>query len=340
MPHSGSFCNQPGHNIRSCSDPRIWQLWQSLVVTFLIPKIGSLFTIHDKWTILGFLSSEYPEDVVRATAYRLTKKNYGQASYVQHHYRNDLFDYLIVQLESISVLPADMLDQWISMFTRETVPIEEPVPMQVEDPDSVTWIEDRIPAPIVVEPSYPIIDAFMLCLETQSDLQEHFECAICQEDTPILDCNTTNCGHSFCHKCITHHMVIKGKQRPPCPLCRTLITSLEIKDVEHFSDVENTFGRTACIIKDCVNSIFPELEPLSYRVMSHNGLIDMIIDKVNNDHLSHSVYSSKTILEQAETLWRYIWTNGIGEDHDISYEEFLQGMDTAMRNLENMPDII
>jgi len=343
-----SFCKQSGHNIRTCSDPRIWQLWQSLVVTFLIPKIGSVFTIQDKWTILGFLSSEYPEDTVRATAYRFTQKNHGFASYVQHHYRNELFDYMIMQLEIASALPTDMLTEWIGIFARDSphveevapLQVEEAAPLQVEDPDTVTWIEDRNPTPIHVDPSYPIITPIMICLETQSELQELIECVICQEDKPLLDSNTTNCGHSFCHGCITQHMAIKGKQRPPCPLCRAPITSLEIKDIEHFCDVENQFGQTACIIKDCANRAFPGSDPLSYMMISHCGLIDSIINQLDDEDLLKLVYSKDTILGQAETLWRYMWTNGIGDHHyhDISYEEFMQGMNASMRNLENMPD--
>ena len=361
-----SFCKRSGHNIRSCSDPRIWQLWQTLVVNFLIPKIGSEFTIQDRWTIIGFLDCEYPEDVVRATAYQLTKKNHGTASYVQHHYRTDLVNHLIFQLEHASALPADMLDEWIGMFKRDPTHIEDPV---IEDPviedqdpdsiiwiedtngaeqtfddiDSITWFEDRTPTPIPVEPSFPIIEATMLCLETQEELGKLIECVICQEDKPLLDCNTTNCGHSFCHGCITKHIESKGKQRPPCPLCRTPITSLEIKDIENFEKINHNFGRAASILKDCLNRVLGYQTPPSFWG-THFELISFIISELDiiqyDEQLSHSVYSQDTNLERAETLWRYMSIKGIDNECDISYEEFVQGMNTAMRNLENMPDII
>jgi Zinc finger, C3HC4 type (RING finger) len=356
MPHC-SYCRNPGHNIRSCNDPSIWALWKSLIVTFLIPKIGSAFTIQDKWSILGFLSSEYSEDTVRAACIGITRKNHGSASYVQHHHRNDLYNYMVDLLRNISDQPVERRTYWISRFTgelrtetEEANPINDEVDVliqnevDIEDPDSVTWIEDRTPMPITVEPSFPIINPIMLCLETHSELQTLVECAICQEDKPTLDSNTTNCGHSFCHGCITRHIESKGKRTPPCPLCRTPITSLEIKDVENFCSIEHRFGRTASILKDCIDRIF--LDPdFGWAVLTHKQIIDIIVSELTDQYYPssmHEVDSMNTDQEKAEALWRYLWIRGIGDHHhrDISYEEFVQGMNTAMQHLENMPDLI
>lgn len=321
-----SFCKQSGHNIRSCTDPRIWQLWQSLVVTFLIPKIGSVFTMQDHWTILGFLSLEYPEEIVRAVSIRYTHKNYGTANYVQHHYRNDLFNYMMSQLDIVSRMTSDMRDDWISMFTQvaQETQIEDP---DIVDQDIVTWFEDRTPTPIEVVPSYPIVEAMMLCLETQSELQELVECVICQQEKPVIGFNTTNCGHSYCHDCSIKHIASKGKERAPCPLCRTLITSLSIKDVDNFDDIDHIFGRTACILKDCLRRVFPDSNTNSYMMWTHIDLINHITDELDSihsqQHLSHLVYSKNTDLERAEALWRYLWTRGIGEQQpDIDFDNF------------------
>ena len=354
MPTCCSYCHNSGHNIRSCNDPRIWELWRSLVVTFLIPKIvsESVFTTQDKWMILGYLSVEYPENTVRAASIGIARKNHGTASYVQHHYRNHLFMHMVDLLHKILNQPIERRRCWINRFTdelqvevEETNPIDDEVDAlvqeaEVEDPVSVTWIEDRNPTPIVVEPNYPIIEATIFCIETESELQEVIECAICQEDKKTLECDTTNCGHSFCHDCITQHMTIKGRQRPPCPLCRTPITSLAVKDIENFSDTENKFGRTACILKDCVECIFTD----SYQMFnwSHREIIDIIAyELMKTQHPIHTIDNVDTDLEKAEVIWRYLWANGINlDDSDITYEEFLQGMNTSMSNIENMPDVI
>ena len=285
-----SYCKNPGHNIRTCSDPRIWELWKSLMVIFVIPKIGSEFTTYDKWTILGFLSSEYPEDTVRANTIRLTHKNYGTASFVQHHYRNDLFYYMADELKSVSSLPIDMRNRWVDIFTQQT--------------------EHEIPTPIPVEASFPIIEAIML---SESEVQEVVECAICQEEKTVLDYNTTNCLHSFCHDCITKHIASKGKERPCCPLCRTPIISLTISNSEHFISITEQFGETACILKDCMDRLFSE----QHFELCHKEMIDIILYEFINDHkLIEKIENTHTLLDKAKEIWRY------------TFEEFVD--DTTM----------
>jgi hypothetical protein len=206
------------------------------------------------------------------------------------------------------------------------------------------WFEDRTPSPIEVVPSYPIIEATMLCLETQNELQQCIECVICQEDKPILDCNTINCGHSFCHGCITKHINSKGKDRPSCPLCRTPIISLQIKDIENFQNFEHNFGRIGNILKDCVTRVMG-YQPQSAFDGTHLDFINFIVDELDrieyDEQVSKLVYSKDNDLERAEALWRYLWEKGVGENSDISYTEFVRGIDEDMIyavNILDMPD--
>jgi hypothetical protein len=55
------------------------------------------------------------------------------------------------------------------------------------------------------------------------DILEKQTCCICME----TDCNSrlTNCNHAFCQTCITEHT---KRTTNGCPLCRTIISSIEI----------------------------------------------------------------------------------------------------------------
>ena len=147
---------------------------------------------------------------------------------------------------------------------------------------------------------------------------------------------------------------MKGRQRASCPLCRTPINTLEIKDVENCSDIENKFGRTACILKDCVDRLWPEPGRTLYHSVDKN--IVFIMDELHKRNMTiHALENSMTILEKAEMIWRNLWIKGIGEvydnddydpyddnednDDDITFEEFARGIEESREQLANIPDI-
>ena len=69
------------------------------------------------------------------------------------------------------------------------------------------------------------------------------QCSICLEDNPLSCCVSTNCNHDFCKTCMMgtiQSRMHKLDEAPPCPLCRTSISKLNMTntyDVQQFSDV-------------------------------------------------------------------------------------------------------
>jgi ssRNA-specific RNase YbeY (16S rRNA maturation enzyme) len=107
-------------------------------------------------------------------------------------------------------------------------------PMSLEEIGSyqIVWDEPQ-ETPIV---SYTQIEPMMLCLETAEELSAVFECTVCLEEKSAIHFDTTNCGHSFCHSCICHHLDT-SKNGSTCPNCRTMIRTLEVKDAENYDDI-------------------------------------------------------------------------------------------------------
>jgi len=335
MPRLCSHCSQPGHYCGTCPGTLndINNYWNTLVHIFIVPKIGSVFSLQDKWMIYGYFVEN--ERWMSSTCNRMTNSISPSSRWARRH----LFEYMCRQLEHVSSLSPHMRNQWILQQRGETV----------EDPD---FVEDRTPTPIQVVTSYPIIDATILNLETEEELREPMECVICQEDKPTLNFNTTNCGHTFCHPCIKRHIGSKGKQKPSCPLCRTPITSLETKDVENFRDVIHCFGQTASILKDCMARLgvigySPNNEEPFGPYTHHQLMADLsriLHDEFDTDERDRKtlsdVFKQNTDLEKVVALWRYLWTRGIGDDDDdVTYEDFVAGMDNGNGTIVNLPDV-
>jgi len=120
-----------------------------------------------------------------------------------------------------------------------------------DDPNDITHFAYYDRTPMTVEelntiwdiPDYhPMIEPLILCLETARELSELKECVVCLDEKTAIHFDTTNCGHSFCHDCICHHLDT-SKNGPTCPNCRTMICTLEVKDIENYDDIVKRYGK-------------------------------------------------------------------------------------------------
>lgn len=99
--------------------------------------------------------------------------------------------------------------------------------------------DEFIPLTSNVKISTHLIEPLLLCTESADELGQYSECPICfEEDINILDINTTYCQHSFCHSCIMKHLRIKND----CPLCRSTVRTLQVRQSEHYDEVMKAFG--------------------------------------------------------------------------------------------------
>ena len=87
------------------------------------------------------------------------------------------------------------------------------------------------------------IEPIMTRLYTESELREVKQCPICYEETPEIHLMHTNCNHTFCNTCITTHLETeRNKRHPHCPMCRTTITTMNIKSITLFDEFSNRYN--------------------------------------------------------------------------------------------------
>lgn len=86
---------------------------------------------------------------------------------------------------------------------------------------------------------YPI-HLLYLCSESDNQLAENNDCAICYETTTLLNSCTFNCNHKFCGTCIKNILTLhncKQSNLPTCALCREPITSIIIKNPDIYNNI-------------------------------------------------------------------------------------------------------
>lgn len=87
------------------------------------------------------------------------------------------------------------------------------------------------------------IEPIMTRLYTESELREVKQCPICYDETPEIHFMTTNCNHTFCNTCITTHLETeRNKRHPHCPMCRSTITTMNIKSITLFDEFSNRYN--------------------------------------------------------------------------------------------------
>jgi len=88
------------------------------------------------------------------------------------------------------------------------------------------------------------INVSILCTETAHELQQHHDCPICYGDeVRSIEIVTTGCNHEFCAYCISRHIEERThNQKACCPMCRTEISSLSVKDVELHGELTEKFS--------------------------------------------------------------------------------------------------
>ena len=87
------------------------------------------------------------------------------------------------------------------------------------------------------------IQPIMTRLYRESELREIKQCPICYDETPEIHFMTTNCNHTFCNTCITTHLETeRNKRHPHCPMCRSTITTMDIKSITLFDEFSNRYN--------------------------------------------------------------------------------------------------
>ena len=131
----------------------------------------------------------------------------------------------------------------MQLLSKIHIFLKEQFDAWLQDQRQIEEISEEIDA---LEPNIKpwSIEPLLLCVETKEELESNFQCFICLDETIMqISGITTNCQHTFCKHCIVQHLDIKKNRHesPCCPVCRTHITTVEIKDPDYYEELRTKY---------------------------------------------------------------------------------------------------
>ena len=253
-----SFCAEPGHNIRTCPDIRIPNGWRDILCHS---------KIHE-----GPLQEELVREYLLTFPYRVVQ---GVAVQYAESLAQDSIDIQLdniclaihreaARYETLSTEEKNAFLHWIdpSTYLPDGTIISDDFGEEEEEEEDFIPFNDTNPV------STCFIQPLLLCIESADELGQPHECPICLgEEITLLDMNTTSCKHSFCHSCIMNHL----RRKDNCPLCRTKVTTLQVRMSEHYEEVKEAFGpitrNTRFHVFQTPNGSFDSIPPLPASIL-------------------------------------------------------------------------
>lgn len=210
-----NFCGEMGHSTSECNHDELHRVWSHIVgmVRHHSEWSEHVFTFQNR-----FLQHNVSHNVVIAVAVRFCN--------LESPYTCTFDDIIYSIYRGLNSHYLDMAnEEEISEMVSESIEMLDPDQAQEAEEEEAENFQWR------VEP-------FLLCLETAEELKEEVFCSICLDDHTKLDTVTTNCGHEFGKACMCAHLDYQLVTRcPTCPMCRTEVTTLEIKDVDFYDEL-------------------------------------------------------------------------------------------------------
>jgi len=256
-----SFCRNPGHTINLCQDSRIEETWKYILRETDL-RLGNSMEEEDL-TDVDTLLRQLPLHFLRVIGVQyggitLRSSTELHISSIKTAIREEAEHFIYLRwnerIDYLNWLDPDSYD----FEEREESEDEDAnidlntafIAEEEEDPNDIRHFAfiDRTPMDIE-EGNKEVIEPMMFCLETATELSALMECIVCLDEKSAIHFDTTNCGHSFCHSCICHHLDT-SKNGPTCPSCRTMIHTLAVKDIENYDDIVKRYGKSQPKIQD------------------------------------------------------------------------------------------
>lgn len=221
---SCSYCGDNGHTIQFCCDPQIEDAFKYLISASMESLDNSIQALDD-----------FSDILVCAIG---VQKGRSLPSDTREQHREKVIDAVKVECEYLSQLSGIQRDEymrWLYPGDYDEHQDEDQESVN-SDEESVIELDDNVL--VVHEVDTPcIIAALLMCIETQEELAAPAECNICFDTKTVLDMDTFQCQHPFCHACVLQMMVRNA--RLCCPLCRTRVKTIEVKDVDGYNDIQD-----------------------------------------------------------------------------------------------------
>ena len=223
-----AFCLEHGHTIQFCRDSQIGESFKHLIrISINCPDFESA----------RMVLADYTDTLVSAIGVQMCR-TLPQELREQHI--NKIIDAVKIETEYLSQLDGIQRDEYMEWLYPEELNSENEL---LSENDSVLYIDDDDVLNLATifdtlpdeEMTYPPA-VLLMCIETQEELRAPAECSICLETKTVFDMDTFQCQHPFCHSCVLQMLVRNSNMC--CPLCRTQVKTIEVKDTEMYNDIQ------------------------------------------------------------------------------------------------------
>jgi len=248
-----SFCGNPQHYVRNCDSARINGLTANMRLVYINLSLNPNTTGNLQNLFINTLCVQYNAHHLKAVAVRYTNV---KTSVRKHIHAFAIWAYFNDVMPSATILP--QFPDIVPAYAADLEQLEELIlPWEIDRTADYSLFSELTPinlAPlfqealtltleeIQTEPAVQTIKKYyinpvLLCNETDEELEETIECAICYNDFKLNETVTLNCSHLFCYGCIYNSLQIQQKAHPCCALCRTNITTFVVKNEEQLEYV-------------------------------------------------------------------------------------------------------
>ena len=247
MPSRCSFCHAEGHNIRHCEDPRIIDELNALMVEWvaedLVLDTLTRITEEMRYRMRRYILSHLSVKMIRAISIQYGRA--GTGTTLSIHIAN-IIELIFDEVERVIHFTPEQKEEWCWM--RTGMSMNEYLAI-VEASFDMDFDYNEETAGDIKKDKYPVYD--IILKPVSGELDTTLECVVCQEEIPAGRFHKTQCGHSFCHDCISTHLTLKRFDRAKCPLCRADIISLEATDLQCYDSLYCNFSEMGALMKDC-----------------------------------------------------------------------------------------
>ena len=276
-----SHCQSTEHNITTCDDPVLVNIWKNALRKIDI-RLGSRLIDEDFLELIDFLKNEVSTDLlpVITIRYAPTKNIVGgidmHIAYICNAIRNES-----IRFEAMNDIDRQAYLEW---FDPESYDFDDTCSCSTVD----TFIDNDIP--ILTKKT---IEPLFRCLEKKATAL----CQGCSETSSTNNIAQTNCGHALCRMCIFSNI-------DKCSYCQSSIDTLEVTDVDLYDEINGQYSESAEILSQAYSLLFERI-PKGH--IDHQ--ITTFLMQVEDRELTHQVAEIREDRDKAIMLWQFARKN-------------------------------
>jgi hypothetical protein len=225
-----SFCRASGHIITNCNDERLINFNRTL-----IDKKNDLEFVTDAVSYFKIWLLSLNTDLIKGYAIRY-------CSALTRHSITVCVVKIIQHIWNVPIIPNNLNVNEYIPFIQQTIMDNNIHYLDLRLSEFLNDIQNY--EDLASENKKHNIQA-VLCIEidndetNKNDVTQVEDCSICYDETHVKDMVSLNCNHNFCGTCIKKVLTTCNIEKSPCcALCRTTITTMNIKNVEILNNIK------------------------------------------------------------------------------------------------------